>query len=166
MIRRLLLALVLSCTFMYAPAQAAGPLQPCATVTLALCGPTTALNGTPIVAAATTVLIAGVQGQRIYVDYLAALTTGTNATDTVNWEWSLVANCASANTLLFTTPLALGTSVGLLTTGWSDVPQAGTAIAGWSPAAKALIIPVGANLCFVTAGTTIAVQPVTFASQY
>jgi hypothetical protein len=151
-----------------ATAQVPVPNLPCATTTLALCGPITYANnaGVAIVAAATTVVATGVTGKRIYVDYLAGLTTGTNASSTVNFEWSASPTCASGNTLLFTTALALGTATGLVTTAWSDVPAAATAIAGWSPAAKALILPAGYTLCMVTAGTTIAVLPIAFYSQY
>jgi hypothetical protein len=170
-IRRALAALVLTlalCGPQAASAQVTVPVVPCAANFYALCGALTFAdnNGTAITTATTTPVVSSLLGQRLFIFYAAVLTSGTNTSNTFNFEWSLSTTCASGNTLLSPTAIAPGATSGLVTTEWSGTYQAGVALAGWQPASFPIILPAGSTLCIVTAGTTTALYPIIFSSTY
>lgn len=113
-----------------------------------------------IASAVTTLLVAGVNNKRIYVYMSAWESTGTNATNTVNWEYGQGATCATNTTTLFPVAIAPGTAAGEWLAGWSGW-SLGAITPGSMPAPAAFALPLPLNAtgygwCGITAGTTTA----------
>lgn len=112
--------------------------------------------------AVTTLLVSGVAGQNIYVYTMAFQLSGTNASNTVNWEWGTGATCGTGTKTLYPQAQSPGTAAGNWIYGWSGAVIALTVVQFPAPAAVPLVIPAGNNLCGVTAGTTTAGVFVTY----
>lgn len=118
--------------------------------------PDTLAPSANIVTATTTLLVAGVAGQNMYVFFEGFQSGGTNSGTTVVPEYGTGATCGTG-TVRFTPsngvlgPVAIGTIAVLY--GGSTAAAASTF--GLLPSAVPFIVPNGNNLCGVTAGTTI-----------
>lgn len=110
-----------------------------------------------ISSATTTVLKVGIATKQTYI-YLATWeSTGTNSGNTVQWEYSTNASCASGNTTILPAAIAPGTATGEWTTVWGNQAVSNTTVNGLpGPANLPLVLPAGNTFCGVTAGTTTA----------
>lgn len=116
--------------------------------------------------ATTTILVAHQAGLRISI-YLAAWeSSGTNATNTIQWVYSTNASCTTGNTALQPTAVTAPTAASEWTVGWGQGYGNGiAAVTGMpGPAVVPLIIPVTDTFCGITAGTTTAGNFVTLSS--
>ena len=120
---------------------------------------TFAMSGA-ISTAVTTLLITGTNNQSVYVCLAAWESTGTNASNTVNYEYGQGATCQTNTQTIFPAAVAPGTATGEWTVGWGNPGAAVTAVAGMPGVAPVpLVLPNNAtayNFCGVTAGTTTA----------
>jgi hypothetical protein len=123
-------------------------------------------NSAAISTAVTTLLITGVTNQSIYICLATWQSTGTNATNTIQYEYGQGATCQTNTVTLLPAPTAPGTTSGGWLNGWAGGMLAASGVVGMPPpAAVPLIIPNNAtayNFCGVTAGTTTAGKFVVF----
>jgi len=115
-------------------------------------------QSTSIVTATTTLLITGTNNQSVYVCLATWESTGTNATNTVQFEYGQGATCSTNTVTIFPVAIAPGTASGEWLSGWSGTVNSASVTSGIpGPAAVPLVLPNNAtayNLCGVTAGTT------------
>ena len=120
-------------------------------------GDTFAKSGS-IVTAVTTLLISGVANQSIYIWLAAFQSTGTNASNTVSFEYGQGATCQTNTVVMNPSPTAPATTAGGWVSGWSGMTGATAVVIDMlPPAAVPLVLPNNAtayNFCAVTAGTT------------
>jgi hypothetical protein len=111
-----------------------------------------------VATATTTVLVVGTAGKSLYMYLMAWESSGTNATNTLNWEYSASATCASGNTTILPTAITAPTATSEWQVGWGEGYGNGSAAVTGAPGptAIALVIPAGDTVCGVTAGTTTA----------
>ena len=116
---------------------------------------------TPITTATTTLVVAGVTGQNIYLFFAGNMSTGTNSS-----AFTYFAYGPNSSTL---TPLFLGQFVSINTTTGSVNASYGN-LNGFAqvvaPAAFPRVIPAGQNLYIVTTGTTINCRPYVLYAQH
>lgn len=109
-----------------------------------------------ITTAATSQAIAGVAGETIEIVEAYAIAGGTESAETDNLAFG---NCASSPTPLWLLPFSGGATAGQYTTLWSGATGInGNAAGSIPPAAEPQTVPVGQNVCVVTAGTTISAK--------
>lgn len=125
----------------------------------------TIVKSSSINSAVTTLLVTGVATKVTYI-YLATWeSTGTNSTNTINWEWGTGATCGTSTVTLLPAAIAPGLSTGEWMTGWAGSQGPVVSVSGMPAAAtRALILPAGNNFCGVTAGTTTLGNFVTYYS--
>lgn len=119
--------------------------------------PSMTFNSAALASATTMVLKTGVATKQLYI-YLATWeSTGTNSSNTIQWEYSTNATCSSGNTSLLPAAIAPGTATGEWTSLWGIQAVSNTTVGGMPGAnGKALVLPAGNTFCGVTAGTTTA----------
>ena len=123
----------------------------------------TLVKSAGIATAVTTALVVGTASKSLYVYLMAWESSGTNAANTLQWEYSASATCASGNTTILPTAVTAPTATSEWQVGWGQGYGGGAAITGMpGPAAIALVIPAGDTLCGVTAGTTTAGNFITY----
>lgn len=118
--------------------------------------PATTIVASSNIVTATTTQVFAASSSPTLIYWLGVMASGANSTDTFQFEYSTVANCASGNTLLSPTgqvaPAAAGNVVLTFGGGMGNAAQQGL----YSASPVPFTLPAGNNLCVVTAGTTIA----------
>jgi hypothetical protein len=121
----------------------------------------------PIATATTTLVVQGSTSQAIFVFWAGVVASGVNTTSTFNYEYGTGATCGTG-TVLFVPAIGAPPNpptAGLWQTLYAGVPLNG-AVASIDSADMAMAIPQGNSLCIVTAGTTIAVEPMVYYAQH
>lgn len=122
-----------------------------------------------IVTAVATKLISNSAGKPTYICLATFENTGTNGTNTIQYQWGTKTTneCDTGTNTLFPAAVAPGTATGEWLNGWAGGNVAlATANGMPPPASQPLIIPAGQDFCGVTAGTTTAGKFVVFYAQH
>lgn len=122
-----------------------------------------------ITTAVSTKLITGVAGKPTYICLAAWQSTGTNATNPLQYQWgtTVTTGCDTGTNTLFPLAVTPGATANTWLIGWGGgVVVLAVANGMPPPAATPLIIPAGNDFCGVTSGTTNLGKFVVYYSQH